>query len=312
MIALSHQNHFRWGYGEKFQPFKRFSEETWRVAYGSPSGPLGNFREECHRAARLLASTHPSPIWLCFSGGLDSEVMVRVFIECGIPFRAAFLRFSQGENDHEYEWTQRICRQLNVELKIFTLDLKQFFLSGAALDFADSAECSTPEMLATMWLSSQLEGSVVFGSGECFFVRENSDGFEPGLRMPYSPYCTWHLFEKESVGSWYKHFVRAGITGSPGFFQYTAEQIFSYCKIPIIENLLANRLYGKLSSTSSKLEAYRQFWPLEARPKYNGYENLRALVEDFELFLVNRYPRSRQIYYTPAHELYAATREANL
>jgi len=226
-------------------------------------------------------------LWLTLSGGLDSEVLVRSFLDANIPFHVASLRFADGKNSHDLFWAERFIRKYKIEnWRLFDIDIPRFFESGLANDYAVATDCTAPELLATMWLMDQVEGIPVLGSGECFFWRDDSDGYVPGV-SPYYSSVPWFLVEKESVASWYRYAVWRKKACVPGFFQYTPEQLTSFVLEPLTFKLITNQIYGKRDSKSVKHDTYAHLYPdLEPRPKYTGYENLKGLVFDFQSYLI--------------------------
>lgn len=296
---LNYNNHFKWGYGDAFYPWRRSPFDRWITQYGHPSSSIQNWSQENIRAARLIGEDSKRPVWLCFSGGIDSEVMVRTFLVARVPFRVVILQFENGENQHDVYWALRCCNDLQLQYDCLRLNVKKFLQSAAALAYADSTQCVAPEMLATMWLIDQLDGFVVLGSGECYLAREPQPNYVPG-ESPYLEKVPWYLHEKEIIASWYKHFLWRNRSGAPGFFQYTSEQVYAFIRDDYVQRLTANQVIGKLSTLSSKFWIYRRYWPkLQPRQKYTGYENLRENVRDLRTYLLARMPDIREVFKTP-------------
>ena len=307
MPELTEDNHFSWGYGADFAPWRKHIHDVWRAEYGAPQRRLKTWRDECVFAAQRIWHKSSLPIWLAFSGGIDSEAMVRSFLEARVPFTAAILRFARGRNEHDIAWAQRFCARYNVPFKLVDLDIEKFFESGLALDYAIATQCVSPELLATMWLIDQLDGYVVLGSGECYLVRVEQPGFVPG-KTPYNLNAGWYLHEKETVAAWYKFYQARNREGAPGFFQYTPEQIYSFLWDGYVQRLTANLIPGKMGSLTSKSSIYRQHWDLEPRKKYTGYEKLAGLTYDLRCFLKNTLPGIAGVQRTAVADLRARGR----
>ena len=279
--TLTDRNFFEFGFsdvvdGETHEvpfSFRTKDSDGWFVRYGRCHRLPLSFRRECLNTARLIRDSTDLPIDICFSGGVDSEVALRSFLEAGIPVRVISLRFANGLNRHDVEWVERSCERLGVEPTFVDLDLLKFW-GGDAQSYADRTQCVSPQLLSTMWLADQTDGFCVFGSGENFIVKrvpkEYVSGVTPYLRS------TWDLFEKEKIAAWYRHFIVQGRDAAPGFFQYTPELMLSWFLDEMGCDLWNDRLEGKRNSVSSKLAIYQRHFEIEDRPKFTGFENVQG------------------------------------
>lgn len=283
--TLSHDNHFVFGYrgvvhrdssGKRVElpfSFRTSPDDEWYVRYGRCQRQPLDFRRECLETAKLIRASTKLPIDLLYSGGVDSEVVLRSFLAADIPVRVNTLRFAKGKNQHDIDWVERTCRELGLTPRYFELDVEEFWQTDAD-EYAERTQCVSPQLLTTMWLADQVDGYCILGSGENFIVKTRPKNYQPGL----SPYLrsVWHLYEKEKVASWYRHFIARERDACPGFFQYTPELMLAWFLDPIACDLWNDRRIGKLNSASSKLEQYQQHFPIADRPKYTGFENVAA------------------------------------
>lgn len=300
MPLLTHRNHFQFGYNNVAFTFRSSVDDIWFAKYGKcESAPL-NFRDECLRTAKTIRNNTSLPIVVLFSGGVDSEVALRSFVEAGIEVSVAILRFKNDLNLHDIQWAMLTCNQLNVPYKIYDLDLLNFWKSEADA-FANATYCVSPQLLTTMWLVDQIQGYPILGSGECLLVKERPADYVPGV----SPYLRsdWCLWEKEKIASWYRHFMVRQREGCPGFFQYTPELILSYIQDPFVQDLVNDRIQGKLSTESSKLKIYQQHFSLLDRPKYTGFEHVQPEDAEYRARLLTRFPGANQMIKTRIQDL---------
>ena len=305
---LSFENHFEFGYSNADQfggvevPFsvRTSAEDMWFVRYGRAQRFPFDFRKECIETARRIRESTKLPIDVLFSGGVDSEVALRSFLEAGIDIRVSTLRFKDDLNRHDVEWAERVGRELGLTIRFVDLDLLKFW-ETEALAYADRTQCVSPQLLTTMWLADQTDGFCVLGSGENFIVKRLPEDYVPGE----SPYLrsVWDLFEKEKIAAWYRHFQLQGRDAAPGFFQYTPEIMLSWFLDPIGCDLWNDRRVGKRNSESSKLEQYQQHFPLAARPKYTGFEKVAEQDKVFRAELRRRHTSSDFIIATPVPTL---------
>ena len=213
-LDLTHNSHFEFGYdGIPFR-FRQNKDQQWFARYGVCERAPYSFDVECFETAKLIRRLQPDPIWILFSGGADSEVVLRSFLQQNITVKVAILRFKNDLNIHDIAYAVIACEKLHVSYQFFDLDLLKFW-ENEALDLAKSAQCITPLLLPTMWLVDQLDGYSVLGSGECLLVKRVPSDYVPGVSV--YPNSKWDLYEKEKIAAWYRHFMVIGRSGCPGF-----------------------------------------------------------------------------------------------
>ena len=97
MLPYTLDDHFAFGYGSGlFNPDDKTTETPLWCTYSRCSRNPGTFREECVLTAKLLSermqAMQREPA-LMLSGGMDSEVVVKAFIEAEVPFSVWTFRF---------------------------------------------------------------------------------------------------------------------------------------------------------------------------------------------------------------------------
>lgn len=298
--VLTHRNHFEFGYERDgvFQPFvaRKSSTDMWTVKYGRSLRMPLSFRSECYETARTIRRNTNEAIVVLFSGGADSEVALRSFVESGVEVSAAILRFADDLNVHDYAWAVMICETLKVPYRFYDLDLRTFWKTDA-LAYANSTQCVSPQLLSTMWLVDQVSGYPVLGSGEHYIAKRSPSN--PSQASGEYPRTHWDLIEKEKIAAWYRHFLVRRRDGCPGFFQYTPELMLSWLVDPMGLDLWNDRIHGKRDSMSTKLRFYKQHFDIKDRPKYSGFEKLTEDDLQFRMTLYDLYSDSDWAYATP-------------
>ncbi|MBK8202131.1 MAG: hypothetical protein IPK68_07390 [Bdellovibrionales bacterium] len=118
---LTHNSHFKFGYNNKPEAFRTNPEQNWWVKYGrSRRRPL-SFRDECMETARTIRAKVTGDIWILFSGGVDSETVLRSFLEAGISVKIAVARYKDQINLHDISWAVLTCNELGCAFSIFRL-----------------------------------------------------------------------------------------------------------------------------------------------------------------------------------------------
>jgi hypothetical protein len=301
---LTHGQHFEFGYERDgtFHPFaaRESSTDLWTVRYGQSHRMPLSFRAECNETARVIRRNTNLPIVVLFSGGVDSEVALRAFVESGIEVSVAILRFRDDLNVHDFAWAVSACELLKVPYRFYDLDLLEFWQTEA-MKYAHETQCVSPQLLSTMWLIDQIDGYCVLGSGEHYLAKRKI----PDQAITETNYLRshWDLIEKEKIAAWYRHFLVRGRDGCPGFFQYTPELMLSWLVDPLAVELWNDRIPGKLDSTSSKLRFYRQHFDLRVRPKYSGFEKVSDRDLEIRKHLYDLFPDSDWGFSTPVLKL---------
>jgi hypothetical protein len=304
MHDLTHGNHFKFGYDNQWFRFRDTAQDQWMVSYGAIQRQPKPFNEECEATAALIRDTVAGPITVLFSGGVDSEVVIRAFHAQKIPIRVAILQFDDNLNIHDVSFAVVCCEQLGLPYKLIPLDIKKF-LDDEVYNYAAPTNTRSPELCSTMWLADQVDGVPVIGSGECFLVKRVEpsyvDGVSSYLRTP------WDMYERELIAAWYRHFMIPGKErmAVPGFFQYTPEIMLSFLKDECVIDLVNDRMIGKRSTMTSKFGIYQKYFPLAERKKYSGFEKIYSRVSDLRVDFRRRWPDHAGQFLTEYNDLVA-------
>ena len=159
---------------------------------------------------------------------------------------------------------EKIAQDMNIKIEVIEFDVKDFYHSGQAWEFASEIQCRQMAYLTVYHHIRKLQTPAVMG-GEMLFkrhvdragsrwyycIRENEDA----SAMRFS-----NKYEIPLVNEW---------------FSYTPEMMGYYLEHPKIRWLFSERYNYKLSSVSSKNIILQQYMPdlLEKR-KTHGYERL--------------------------------------
>jgi hypothetical protein len=288
MYNYTYKQHFKFGYNDKWFNQRTSPDDKWHVDYGSIERDVGDFRQESFKVARLIedeATRLGLPIDLMYSGGTESEMMVRSFIEQGIPVRINIMKFSNGLNMHDIKDALAFCEENNITPTMYDLDILKFW-ENDCWDYAERTKCISPQLLSTMWLMDQLDGLPVMGSAECYIAHEDLKKFnywEPTqgkvIKKNFSKdeYMVrpWYMHEREKIAAWYRHPMQQDRPAVPGYFQYTPEIMLSFLEDPFEQELAACKHTGKLSNTSTKLHVYEKYFPnLRQKVKTTGFEQI--------------------------------------
>lgn len=237
------------------------SGSTWNVEITKPNRPTKSYYEETNIVAEMIWAQRQGTLYLCYSGGLDSEYVLSVFTELGMNIQPVIMRTQY--NHPEIKYAFKYCEAKNISPIVIDLDYDNFIESGAFLEIATETKCSAYQYIANMWLTSQLDGTVITGDSDPHLFLDDGK---------------WFVDEIEPTYRQFDYFKNHNIHGTPFFLSYTAEQYLSFLVDPTIKRLANGEIPGKTGSYSSKVHVYnnQDKFQLEQRTKLTGYELVEA------------------------------------
>ena len=233
--------------------------------------------EEFERTALTLAESVNKPIWVCASGGIDSESICEVFLRLKLPFSVLSLKYTNGENAHDLQYAEKWCHTKKVPHKIVSLDLRNW--ANIEVDEYIKEGYSALTIGRYMTLKEMSTVDDMGGFAIC------GDGAWPyKLDWQMKPYLEIH---RGSISPTPMEWCRRNNTLHEPFFYYNnPEFILAWLRIPLIRCMYQNPeiLCNPLNSNQLKGIVMRSYFiHQEPRPKWDGFEtvaDIRALVED--------------------------------
>jgi len=289
---VSRGNELKFGYSEGVFNRRESKDDQFWITYPRCARPVHDWRTECVIAAQEIGRVYQGrELFLCLSGGIDSEVMVRSFAACGIPFRTIITRYNNDINIQDIAWAVIYCEGNAIPYEFYNLDVVDFWESGEMYVYADVAQCISPQMANLLKIMDHIHGRggvPVVGCGEIMIACENS---------------TWFVHGSEQYYSLYQYLMRRGKPGAPRFFQWNPEIMYSYLISPQLNRFLARPGTGTVNSLALKPHIYGTYWPLSPRPKYTGYEKIWKLDSKHRAELMRRNPFSGAVFKTELGEM---------
>jgi hypothetical protein len=239
-----------------------------------------SFKEECiktcHKIADVAEHLGRTPIVL-LSGGLDSEVVIRSFLESGRKFKTVSHRFENNLNKHEIDYVIKLGESKNIDVNFLDLSVIEWLGSDESLKMAEISKCAYSEMLPTMKLMHEvyfnLNGLPILGNGDFYATIENNQ---------------WKYIEFEYIVAWMRYCVEMQIISSVNFFQQTPELTLSMALDPIIVSAIRENY--ELNLRSAKYLVYKKYWKdIELRKKYNGAELIQTVCDKINLDYLSEY-----------------------
>jgi len=236
-----------------------------------PSVLYSNYHKATIEVAKQVADNRRGKIYLMYSGGVDSEYILAVFLSLGIEITPVIVQLKPNYNSHDIRYAFDYCKSKNLNPIVIDIDFDQFVKSGKIVDIAMEYQIGAYQFPSTFQAVSQLDsGTVVMGNhGPPHLALDKNSNI-------------WYVDEIEPYYAVLKYFEKNNIYGYPFFLVYTPEQYLSFLEHPVMVDLVNHKFPGKLGNNSTKKFVYNEIsgYGLVDREKYTGYEN----IENSEIF----------------------------
>jgi hypothetical protein len=267
---FTERNWYKWYYGESEAFAWPTPGKALRTEYGRYQRPLLSFHEALtFNAAATVDYFGSIPFDLLFSGGVDSELMLRAYLDIGHPVHVNIIRFENSYNAYDVDYATRVCEALNVTPTYIDFNLAKFY-ENDALDLMESSLCSHARAVPHLKFVELVDGLPMLASGDPRFYRPHDD---------YSVRAEWLVQDAEYDLAWYRHTQAIGQPAIMQWLKWTPGVIAAMTQLTWFKELTNDMYPGKLGPNSTKLEGYREAHPdLLAREKRTGLESAEHLV----------------------------------
>jgi hypothetical protein len=266
-MYFTHQNHLKYSidgleFGYRTSPTQRY-----KISLGSIDKDhyrKSNYKQELHRTADLIYQDYRSDIALFLSGGTDSEIVARNFVDIGIKPKCFVIKFKDDYNIFDVNEAIDLAKELDLPLNIIDFDVKEFFYSGEASEFGRELQCTQITYLMVYHSIKKIGMPAVMG-GEVFLKRNiNTD-----------PSTWFYCIRENEDASAMRFSLKFNIPLVNEYFSYTPELLLYYLEDPDIVNLVSTKYNYKLTSVSSKNTILKKLVPeIRVRKKTHGFEKL--------------------------------------
>lgn len=268
-MNFTHNNHLKYYIGGVPYGYRQNSIENFTVSVGAVDQHYyknTNFKKELLRTADLIYQDLGRNVVLFLSGGTDSEIVLRNFLEIGVKPMCFVIKFKGGYNESDVQEAIDLAKDLDVKLELIDFDVKDFFYSGEAVEFGREIQCTQITYL-TVYKSIKEKSLPSIMGGE-LMLKRNIDS-EPSSWY----YC---LRENEDCSAM-RFSIKYNIPLVNEYFSYTPELMLCYLKNEKIQSLTSEKYNYKLTSVSSKNAILKELMPeIRLRKKTHGFEKLLA------------------------------------
>jgi hypothetical protein len=267
-MNFTNNNHLKYWiddrlYGDREECWEKFRVEVGPIDHDHYR--ISNYRQEQRRTADLIYKEYGKDFVVMFSGGTDSEIVIRSFLDIGVKPRCVFIRFKNNYNIEDYNIALKIGDQLGLEIERLDFDVIDFNRSGEATELAGQIQCRQIAYLSVYNCIKKLGLPAVMG-GEMLLRRYVS---------PKKLSEWYYVFRENEDASAMRFSLKYNIPLVNEWFSYTPEMMAYYLEHKQIQELVTNRNNGKLGSVSSKNAILKSFIPeIVDKVKTHGYEKL--------------------------------------
>jgi len=222
---------------------------------------FNNLYVESCQAAEELYNLKQGKFYILYSGGIDSEHCLSVFLSLGMDVTPVIIKLNPGYNDHDTKFAFNFCQEKNLNPVVIDIDYDDFVTSGKLLQISQEMKSSTFGRAHVAYAASLLDGTVILGDGQPYIRLNKADN-------------TWYMIEEEHDFSVYNYFKLKGIHGTAHFNRFTPGMFASYMLDPRMIELANNQHNGKLSNNTSRHLIYNRHsnFNLAPRYKFHGFE----------------------------------------
>lgn len=117
-------------------------------------------------AAHLSGAKYP--VEVLYSGGMDSECVLKVCLQNKTPVTAITMRLMfRGSpiNTHDLYYADKFCRENSIPHKIVDLDYEIFFENGDHIKFLDPYKLTYHNVATQLWAITQCDRFPIIGGG---------------------------------------------------------------------------------------------------------------------------------------------------
>ena len=249
-------NWLSWSYddvkfGKKLHPKAKFEFQFKQII----NRPLKSHKEELLENTRVIRDSFNEPFDLLFSGGLDSEIILRCHHALKIPINVFIFKYENDYNYHDVRHALRICEELNVTPTVIDFNLQKFF-ENDAYDIWKKGYFHKAGTLPHMKMIEYSVNIPVMGEGVPLWEFNNE-------------YWQFHFEEKWHCQSIYGYSINRPMIAD--WYEYSSEVLTSHTLLPRIQNLVNSKTNADYDQL--KYFLYKDVWPeIVIRPKRNGFE----------------------------------------
>lgn len=282
MIYTSLNNWYYWHYGTGAAQKRRINaDDSFTTAWHPQTVKISNFKDAVLYNARTTADFYEGKKFgLLFSGGSESELILRAYKEIGKDIKAYIFRYENDINLYDVSYAVAIAESLSVNYQVIDFNLESFY-NRQAEQISELAQIDRPRALPQLKFLDFIDEIPIAGASDPTWFREHDN---------YQTDSNWLMCDWEHDIGWSKYVREINRPAVMEWFKWTPEIVVGFTKMKWFNLLVNNKIYGKLGTNSTKLQGYKEVYPeMINRVKKTGFEPIDSVIADFEKHLENKY-----------------------
>jgi hypothetical protein len=279
-------NWFQWYYDDELfgrQDLTNFKKYTNR--WNSSVKEYSTYREELRKTAlSTLEHFNGKDLTLCFSGGMDSEIVLRSYLDIGHPIKVVIYKYEDNLNEVDVQLATKICEQLNSPYQIIDFNVSKFFENDAA-SMIKPCQIDKPLQLIGCKFLEITEGIPILGEGDLLVnVRPANDPTDD-----HNYYWAYSEWSSEICREQY--LIHLNKSAIPKWLQWRPEVLLCALESDYTKKLVTLHTENVFTSRLSKHELYSQYFPdLIKRQKLSGFENFEnaPFINEFKKEIIKQ------------------------
>jgi hypothetical protein len=241
-------------YGPKLRPNSEFDMIFKKVI----NRPVKSYREELLLNTQLIADTFNGPFDLMFSGGLDSEIVLRCHKELGIPINVYIFKYENNYNHADVTQALKICNELSISPTVVDFNLQKFF-ENEAYDIWMKGYFFNGGKLPHMKMIEYMDNTPIMADGNPYWIKDQG---------------IWKYEVDEDCHAQSIYCKTIGRNMIADWYEYSPEVIISHMQTADMQNLINNVPTNEYKYFSElKHTLHKKLWPtINIREKRTGFE----------------------------------------
>lgn len=297
LISMVHKEYYTLCYNGNIQQILRHNiHDKWGILFniGKQERPAGTLKSETLLSCELMYDRlrrYTPVINLFFSGGMDSECILKCFAELKIPVRAIIIQHKYIPDMEETINAIKVCDQLAIPYELIPIDLFSLYNTGRIIDLGIKYQTSHPAMIQLLHVIDMLHEPAIVCDDIRLVKRASLNSIDR-----YSINWYYEINESDDA-AFYKYMYITGLPIISDTFRYTPQQWLSMISEYSIKDIVYNNRRnqgivhnnkGLVSSNSTKNKMMGNAFNVKYRKKIgisvmSPYASLfRKIKEDIE------------------------------
>ena len=280
-MYTSENNWYSRQYGDNPKFGRQTGNLEFKTFYSKATKPILNFKQELINAASSTLDHYPNlrPN-IFFSGGVDSELILRSYLAIKSNPKVYIVRYDNDYNLYDVSYAVTICNMLDVPFHIIDFNLTKFYESDF-IQISEEAQIDRPRMLPHLKFTDCADGLIIVGHSDVRWYRTDDD---------YTKKGTWLMQDFEHDIGCDKYNMLHNRPAIYQWFKWSPGLVLGYTKLNWFSRLLNDEYIGKLGINSTKIIGFREMYPdLIERTKQTGFEKINTLIDEVEKKLIDKY-----------------------